>query len=483
MTPAHPLQGIAKNTIVHMTGKFVSLILGLVSVAIMTRYLGQEGYGYYTTAIAFLQFFGILADFGFSLTTVQMISRPGADQNRILNAVMSLRIITGLSFLALAPILIWTFPYSPFIKLGVLIMVVSFFCITLIQTLTGLFQKELKMFEVTAAEVAGRVLLVAMVVLAAVFHANIYWIFGAISLGSVVNLALVFFYSKRYITWRWQVDFTIWKEVWRRAWPMALSICFNLIYLRMDIIILSLTRSPAEVGLYGATYRVLDVLTMLPAVFMGIVLPIATTYYESNNRGKLLELLQKAFDALMICAVPIVLGTLVIGKSVMTFVAGKEFALSGDILRVLIWAAGAIFVTTLFGYAVVAIHQQKRSMWGYLTTAILTLIGYILTIPRFGYWGAAWFTVFSETMIAVWMAILVYRCLKFFPSLRIVKKSVLASLIMVLILYLIQGWNVLLLLLIAAIVYFSCLFLFKGLKWETVCSLLPFKTKSNNCLK
>lgn len=466
---------IAHNSIIHLSGKLLSLILGLVAVMIMTRYLGQEQFGYYYTVIAFLQFFGILVDFGLTLTTVQMISEPNQNISKIMNSLMSFRFITALVFLALAPIVVWFFPYNVFIKTGVLITVVSFFCITLIQTLTGVFQQKLKMLQLTLAEVVGRIVLVAGVALTAYLGKNIYWIFWAISIGSVVNLLIVFFQSRKYIEWKLEFDTKIWKEVWRRSWPIALSISFNLIYLKMDSIILSLTRSQAEVGLYGATYRVIDILTMLPAVLMGIALPVLTSYFVEKKKDKLFDLLQKTFDALIIFAVPIVLGTMIIARPVMEFVAGADFVKSGDILKVLILASGSIFVTTVFGYAIVAIKKQKTMMWGYLTSAVLTLAGYLYFIPKFGYWGAAWMTVFSEILIMIWTSILVYKTIKFLPSLNITARTIIPAVVMTGVLYIFRDQHALVLILLAVLVYFPLLYLFGGLKKESVRALIKMK--------
>ncbi|MBT5337829.1 flippase [Candidatus Falkowbacteria bacterium] len=466
---------IAKNTVIHLAGKLISLILGLVAIAVMARYLGQEGFGYYITVTAFLQFFGILVDFGLTLTTVQMISKPGVNISRTMNSIISFRVITAFCFLLLAPILIWFFPYNIFIKLGVIITVASFFCITIIQTLTGVFQQKLKMFKLTLAEVIGRVVFVALVVLAAWLGKNIYWIFGAMSIGSIVNLVIVFLYSKKYIKWRLEFDFTIWKELISKTWPIALSISFNLIYLKMDIIILSLFRSQGEVGLYGATYRVVDILTMLPAVFMGIVLPIATKYYLEKNKKELRAILQKSFDALMIFAVPITIGTFVIAEKIMIFIAGAEFIPSGEILKVLILASCAIFATSLFAYAVVAVNRQKTMMWGYLTVAVLTLVGYFIFIPKYGYWGAAWMTVFSEALIMIWTAVLIYRAIKFFPSLKTFLKTIPAAIIMSGVLYSVRSWHVLILLMIAGVVYFGFLYLFGGIRKETIQEFVKLK--------
>ena len=82
---------IAKNTFYQIAGKGLGLILGLVTIGLMTRYLGQTGFGYYTTIVAYLQFFGILVDMGLSLTIVKLITDPKNDQTKIVNNVFSLR--------------------------------------------------------------------------------------------------------------------------------------------------------------------------------------------------------------------------------------------------------------------------------------------------------------------------------------------------------------------------------------------------------
>ncbi len=468
---------IFKNSVINISGKLISLVLGLISVAIMTRYLGQEGFGYYATVVAFLQFFGILADLGISLTTIQMISPNTANTSKIMNNIMSFRVITALIFLIVASVLIWLFPYNIFIKLGVLITVASYFASSIIQTLTGVFQKELKMVEVTIAEISGRILLVLIVVVTCLAGKDIYWIFGGISLGSLLNLIILYVYSRKYISWQWEVDLILWREIWHRTWPLALSISFNLVYLKTDTIILSLTHSQSDVGLYGATYRVIDILTMMPAVFMGIVLPIITKYFQENNRPELFKIMQRAFDVLIAVAIPIVLGTFIIGIPLMKFVAGEEFAQSGEILKVLILAAGAIFAGGLFGYGVVGINKQRVMTWGYLTTAVITLAGYLILIPRYGYWSAAWMTVFSETMVMIWTAIVVKKYLNFFPSLKIFIKSLPAAILMCCVLYVFKEIHVLVLLLISVAIYFPCLFLFGGIKKDTIRELIGQRGK------
>ena len=157
---------IAYNTIIQLVGKVMSTVLGLISLAMMARYLGQTGFGSYTTIITFVSFFAIIADLGLTLVTVQMISRSNVDENKVLNNLFGLRLVSIIIFLSLAPVIALFSPYSLFIKTGILIATLSFLFPALSQVLIGLFQKKLRMDKAVIAETASRILLVAGIWLA-----------------------------------------------------------------------------------------------------------------------------------------------------------------------------------------------------------------------------------------------------------------------------------------------------------------------------
>ena len=58
---------VAYNTLAQMVGRIVLIATSLVIVGILTRHLGVENFGRYTTAFAFVAFFGIFGDLGFFL--------------------------------------------------------------------------------------------------------------------------------------------------------------------------------------------------------------------------------------------------------------------------------------------------------------------------------------------------------------------------------------------------------------------------------
>ncbi len=458
---------VAYNTIIQIIGKAISTVLGLAAIAVMARYLKEIGFGQYTTIITFLSFFGIIADFGLTLVTSQMISRPGNNQAVLLNNLFSLRLISAVFFLGLAPLIVLFFPYEPIIKLGVAVAALSFFFTALNQILVGFFQKNLTMTVVATAEVISRGILLIGIFLTAYLNLGLLSIMIATVVASMASFVMHYWFSRRFIKIGWQIDLTVWREIIKKSWPLGLTIFFNLIYLRADIFILSLLKNQADVGIYGATYKVIDVLTALPFMFAGLILPILTSEWSGKNFLKFNQVLQKSFDAMIMLAIPMIVGAQLTAGPLMLLVAGQGFAQSGHLLKILILAIGFIFVGCLLAHAVIAIDKQKNIIGAYIFTAITSLIGYLIFIPRFSYYGAAWVTVYSELAIALFSLYIVIKYSQFKPNLAIILKSAAASLVMALSIYLLIGkLSLILIILFAGIIYLFCLYLFKGLNKE-----------------
>jgi len=458
---------IAHNTMIQIIGKGVSTVIGVIVIALLTRYLDKSGYGQYTTIMAFLQFFGVLVDLGLYIILVKKISEPDVDQDKIVSNIFTLRLVSAIVFLGLAPIIVLFFPYPAIVKLGVLITAFSFLGITLNQALAGVFQKHLRMDKVVIAEVIGRIVLIGTTYLVIRADLGLLWVMGSVVAASIMNFFVTFAFSRQLVRIKLKFDFRVWKEIIKESWPIALSIAFNLVYFKADIIILSLYHPAATVGIYGAPYKVLEVLITLPAVFAGLVMPLLTAAWVAADKERFKRVLRKGFDAMVMIAIPLAIGTLFLAKPIMDLVA-PEFTDSGRILQILIFATAIIFVGNLFGNTVVAINKQKTMMWLYLAVAIVSLIGYLIFIPRYSYFGAAGMTVASELMVTISAALIVCLTAKVWPSFKVFFKVLMASGVMALVLYLLAGYNIFLLSLIGAAVYFVVLFLLKGVTKDVI---------------
>lgn len=474
---------IAHNTITQIAGKIISTVIGLFSLALITRYLGQDGYGEYTTITTFLTFFAVIADLGLTLVTVQMISGEKNDENKILNNLFSLRLISALFFIGLAPLSVIFFPYSAEIKIGVFVAAASFIFPTLNQVIIGLFQKKLCMEKSALAEIISRIVLLIGIILTEKLKAGLIGILVATVVSSAASFILHYIFSLKFTVIKYEFDLSLWKKIIGRSWPLAITIVLNLIYLRADTLILSLFKEPGTVGLYGAAYKIIDVLTTIPFMFAGLILPILTSAWKENNHEYFKKSLQKSFDFMAIITIPLVFGAQFLGRQIMTFVAGKDFALAGDILKILIFAVAAIFLGTMFSHAVIAINRQKKMIGFYVFTSISALAAYLYLIPKYSYTGAAAVTIYSETMIAIFSAYCIFKYTRFLPNLTLAFKSLLASLIMSGFIFLFMEISqktlikLILIIIAASFIYFLFLYLIGGIKAGDIKSILKKQTK------
>jgi len=466
---------IAKNTIVQAIGRGVAIGVALITLGVMTRYLGTDGYGQYVTILAFLQVFAILADLGLQMTSVQSISEEGIDEIKVLSNIFTLRFFSALAALILAPLFVLLFPYPSSIKIGIVIAALAFFISSFSSVLVGVFQKFLMMGKIAFADVVNKIVILLFTLITVYFNFGLYGILFALIAGNLAQFLITFYYSQKLIKISWQIDLSLWKKTLIKALPLAATIALNLLYFKGDTVILSIFRSQTEVGLYGAPYRVLEVLINLVYVFLGLLLPLLTLYYTSQNWDRLKKIMQLGYDMLVIISLPLILGTIFLGSALMTFIAGNDFFVSGQILKILVLATVAIFFAALFGYLIVAANQQKRVVKFYLINAVISLIAYFIFIPKYGFWAAAVITVFSELFILVSAIYIVNKFYKFKPNLTLTKKSFLAALAMSLVLYFVSDFHIAISLSLGALTYVVCLYLLKGFSKEMIMEIVTFK--------
>jgi O-antigen/teichoic acid export membrane protein len=457
---------VARNTLMQIAGKIISTILGLLAIAMITRYLSPSGFGEYTTITTFLAFFAVIADLGLTLVTAQMLSDSHNEESQVLNNLFGLRLVSAIFFISLAPLIVIFFPYDTAIKSGILIAAAAFFFPALNQVLIGLFQKKLSMGRDVFSEVASRLTLILVIFLSLHFKLGLNGILIATVASAAVNFILHYFLACHFITIKPEFNWSIWKNIIHKSWPLAITIILNLIYLRADTLILSVFKSNAEVGLYGAAYRVIDVLTTIPFMFAGIILPILTSAWLENNKDYFKNVLQKSFDFMAILAIPLIVGSQLLGRPVMEFVAGSAFSESGNILKYLIIAVAAIFLGTIFSHAVIALDKQKKLIWFYIFTSFSSLIAYFILIPKYSYYGAAAVTIYSEVVIAIFSLACVYKYSRFKPNLKNLAKSILAAVIMGVFIYIAPSHyqdtlgGLILIIVLAMSIYFILLYLF-----------------------
>ncbi|MDD5110600.1 MAG: flippase [Patescibacteria group bacterium] len=457
---------IARNTAVQITGKGLSLVATVATIALMTRTLGAAGFGYYTTAFALLQVAFILVDFGLQMTTVTLIADPRRDPAVTLGNVLGLRISTALAMAAVAGGGIWISGYPVLVKQAVSLLTLAFSAAHVTAVLTAVFQQKISMGKAAAAEVAGKLATLLCVVVCAAAGLGLNAMVVATVLGAGLQALLLYVWANRLLQFSWRADFKIWGEIMTATWPLAVTIALNLVYFKMDTVILAAYRSPQEVGWYGAPYRVLELCINLGYLFLGLLLPLLAHAAATGNRVRFSVILQRGFDAMAVAGLPLVVGGAILAEPLMVLVAGPEFANSGPLLSILLVATAIILISAVFGYGVVALGKQRTLIPYYAGNAALAITAYLWAIPKYGAPAAAWLTVGSELIILAVSALVTYRQIQFLPNLRIAGIAALAATMMGVILWWLPAWPVLGRIAIGGGIYLITLRLLGGLPSE-----------------
>lgn len=463
---------VAYNLLISVLAKVVTLIIGLVTIGLITRYLGQSGFGEFSTILAFLFVFSVLADLGLYSITLKEISKDGTDEKKIIGNVFSFRLISGFLIFSAAALIGFIFPYSWSIKIGILIASLGYWSMSSSQILIGAFQKYLRMEKVALADGFSRLIQLGLILFFIQKNSGFFSIVWAFSIASLINLFLLLVFIQKHIPFKLEFDFVFLKKTLIQSYPLALGAVLTMFYFKMDTVLLSLMKPSSDVGIYSLPYRILEVLIFFPSMFTGLIMPFLSKYVFTEPE-KLKNIIQKSWDLLLITIIPLTTGILFLSKRVILLLGSSEFIKSVDVLNILIFATAIIFMSNLLYNIIVVLEKQKQFIWIFGVGAVLNIVSNLIFIPKYSYYATSINTVITEFLVAGLMLLVIYRTLNYFPSSKLFFKSFFASLAMAAALYFLSGWPLLALLTISILIYFIFLYLLRGVSKEDILIFFP----------
>jgi O-antigen/teichoic acid export membrane protein len=500
-TPMSVARKILWNTLSQVAGKIVIAIIGIITVKMLTTYLGKTGYGQYTTAYEFLAFFSIVADLGLYTIGVREMAKDEKKTEMIVGNILTIRTILSIIMVIIAGFAAFLLPkyQGTLIPLGVIIAGVAMVLNILTATVTTVLQVRLKMEYNSFASVLGKIATViymgAIIYFVYPGNANMgsgfYQLIWAGVLGNAIMLWGTFYYSSKYARIRYRFTKSFYKDVLLKALPYGLALILNTVYFRIGSVLLSLIKGPADVGIYGVPMRMLEAVGIIPLYFMNAVFPVLTRSLD-NKDGKHQTIIQYAFDFLVMGSMPIVAGTVVLAYPIVYLVSTPEFMSNlsvgfygSDIaLQILIFALAFSFINSLFGFILVAVNQQTKLLARNAFGALLTVILDLLLIPHFGVRGAAFSNVVTEFYIALASYLIAKRFVKFKINLKNTFKITLSAVVMALSIFMLrditykflQNKNLFILLPIGCAIYVGMLFLTRTITPDMLAMIKKPKT-------
>lgn len=453
---------VAWNTAAQGAGKAVILTIGLASVVITTRYLGATGYGKVALAFAFIQMLGILADVGLLTVVVREISRDPASTDRLVGNALVLRLVLSLALLALAALASLALSWDTQVRVAVLIAGVPFVLGLVNSALVAVLQARLRMDRAVVADVIGRAASFAALVLVVTLDAGFYAVVATAAVGALATLLVTWAIVFREARPRPRAERAVWRRLLVLALPVGAALAVSELYFRLDTLLVSVFRPYDEVGLYALSYRMVELIGILPAIVMTSVFPLLARYLQ-ESRELAARTVDAAGDLFVAIGAPIAAGGLVVAPELVRLIGGDEFAGSAGPLRLLLFAIVLAFVSGLFGHALIAGGRQGSALRLGIAALVFNLVLNVALVPPFGIEAAAAVALASELLLVSGGLVLVRRDLGLRPHFRLLWRATAAAAVMAAVLALVSELSLALLLPLGVVLYAAGLWLLGGL--------------------
>jgi len=391
-------QTIFKNTLWLVVAEGVSKFLKLILIIYVARILGTTDYGKFNFAFAFVALFVIFSDFGLSQITTREFAQDKKREKEFL-AILSLKIILSLGALFLILISSFFITPDPLIQkliwiLGLMVIVENFSAI-----IFAFFQARQKMEYQAWSKIFEAVIVTAVgffVILKFPSVQNLSYAYLSTSLVALIFILLFFHFKIFHL--RLSFEKSIWQNFLTMSWPLALVIFFGAIYSQIDSIMMGYFGQITETGWYNAAYKIIN-MTIIPASLISMsFFPVLSKFFRESK-----EKLQMAWnyfmESIIFLVIPIVVGGIALAPRIIDFIYGPSYFPSILAFQILLIMAGISFLSFPFRQILIVANQQKKIFWAIFGGAIINVILNLILIPRFSLYGAAATAVFTLFLI------------------------------------------------------------------------------------
>jgi O-antigen/teichoic acid export membrane protein len=399
---------LAANTLVQAVGTVLTSAVGFFTFVAITRGLGPEAFGDFTAATVYLLIPVVLADVGLSAAVLREISADPERTEPAMRAALPLRLLIAVGAVAAGVGIGIAAPFNEQTKVAILIA--SGGAVLTIMTLAvqPVLQAELKMHWSVAANLAGRLVTLGLTLAALATGLGFKSVVAAHVIGLAATFALHLVAVAAIVPLQPVLDTRYWRSLLGGSVALGLAIALSQIFFRVDTVLLALLRSAEEVGFYGAAYKFIELVVLIPAAAAASVFPPLMRFIASGD-PRAVGLVQKAFDVLLAASVPLTIVMLAYPEELVTLAAGSEFREGADALRLLAPYAIFAFANGLLWRVVMATRGDRLL----LATAVFVLganvVLNLIFVPIYGFEAAAVIAVVTEAAVGAPIAVAVHR--------------------------------------------------------------------------
>jgi O-antigen/teichoic acid export membrane protein len=429
------VQRIFKNSAVLAGGRILTKAGSLIFLGFVTRALGEEDFGRFSSAMALVGFVAVLPNYVARPFIIRYAAREREKSGDFISGVLAtnffLSIMLFASFFAVVPFL----GYAADAQTAAYILAFSLLFSSMTNSYHALFYGRERMEYSTMTDVFNTLLTIAFGVMVLVFSGGVVELTGAYLLARVAT----FFYAMRLgrrlcddKSFR-MPSAALMRSMFTGAWPFFITQLFIVFYNRADIVMLSFMDSVVEkeiaVGRYNTAYKLMEALGLVTSAFVMSVYPVLARKFM-KGAGGVLTTFRKSLRVLVAVTMPVAVGTTILAEQIMGNFFGKPFAVAGAALQILIWGQVMDSINPLNAATMRALGREKDLARITGVCAVFNVALNIILIPRYSYMGAAVATLLSFLLVYAWSYFTLRKALGKLAVFGIIARAALAAIIM-----------------------------------------------------
>ena len=471
------VQRIAKNTIFLLVSQVINLLLAFLYMTYIARYLGPSGFGVLSFALAFTGIFAVFADFGLQLLITREVARDKNLTQKYLANFSLMKIILAVFAYGLIAVIINLMGY-PRQTIQVVYLIGAYvICSAFTQMFYSTFQAYERMEFQAIGQLLNSVLMLVFIVVAIslgldiVIFAYIYVAVAVVTLlySYIVMKSPFFKYSIDWVPTMLEMDRDFWKLTFKRVLPFGLTTVFVTSFYWISTIMLSVMKGDAMVGWYNASYRMVLILSFIPAAVIAAIYPVMSKLFiTSQDSLKMVH--EKSLRYLAILAIPLGIGTTILASRFISLIFGSEYAESITALQILVWSEVFIFISMPFANLFNSMNKQVLTTVITGVCLIINVVFNLALIPRYGLIGASTTTVITEAVSLILCLVFAAGMKRGFSGkdIKYLAKVIVASILMGIYILLVHELNLILIIVSSVLLYFILLYAIKGIEKEDI---------------
>lgn len=405
----------------------VCSLLSAGGAALLLHHLGVTNTGRYVTAATIIGVVGGVSDLGLNAVGLRESATLERHKRAELFAdLLGLRVAMTLLGLVIAAALV-SFGYSSVILIGVLLAGLGLMLQTIQDNLSLQLLVTLRLGTVAALEVLRQALITLGMLLLVLGNDDML---SFLALSIPVGIAMLIVTARlvrRERSTRPRFSWQRWRPLVMRVLPYSAAAAMSVIYFRVAVLMVSQLADSRQQGLFGTSFRIIEVLTLVPAIVAGAAFPVFTRA-ATEDHDRFVYGLGKVFEVGLIVGVGVALTLGIASPFILRVLGGAEYVPAADVLTTQAIGLGATFVGLVWanGLLSLALYRHILALNAAGLAGIIVLLA--LIVPDHGAQGAAVATAAGEFGAALGGgAILIRRHPSLARSLRAIPRVFLAA--------------------------------------------------------